>query len=365
MWKQIAKLSSFREFRVITARTYLTQNYKLNQEWDERLKTPILEKINADNLFVDLSTKFQQKRKITAIDVDIYCNKVSDKNIEEAMDLAFKLRKTEQASRMLDSTQHALVRLVADHPENLLTLLSHRLEYGVFPDSHAINMLLDKYIEEKNFMVAARLATFQMLQEDFEHPITLYMSLYASYKFLNDLQTFTDLIPPPPPEVDPQQQQQQSGKKKKVEEIKVRVKYLRNPYFDDHFDIKNTNHLVGKTFLYLADEVQSVDEVLAHSLRLVGFALYEKFEKGNEFLSANKAFYKEVVDKVKSLAEKIEGLDSNEEGKKFFDNLNNIATQKEGKVEEIIEGFMKKAISENESKDIEDQKKVNDSLIFL
>lgn len=355
MWKQIVKLSSFRDFRAITSRAYLTESYNLNQEWDQRLKTPILEKINPDTLFVDLSTKFQQKRKISAIDVDIYCNKVTDKNLEEAMDLAFKLRKTEQTSKMLDSTQHAIIRLLAEHPENLMNFLNHRLDYGVFLDSHAANMLLDKYIKEKNYMVAARLATFQMLQEDFEHPITRYLSLYACYKFADDLQTFTDLIPPPPPEPEPQT----TGKsKKKVEEIKIRVNYLRNEYFDDHFDIKNTNHLVGKTFLYLADEVESVDEVLANSLKLIGYALYEKFEEGNKFLSENKAFYKEVVDKVKALAEKVEGLDSNEEGKKFFDSINSIAAQKEGKVDEIIEGFIKQAVSENETKDIEEQKKV-------
>jgi small subunit ribosomal protein S27 len=355
MWKQIVKFSNFRDLRAITTRAYLTEAYKLNQEWDQRLKTPLLEKVNPETLFVDLSSKFQQKRKISAIDVDIYCNKVSDKNFEEAMDLAYKLRKTEQTAKMLDSTPHAVIRLLAEHPENLMTLLNHRLDYGVFLDSHAANILLDKFINEKNYMVAARLATFQMLQEDFEHPITRYLSLFACYKFIDDLQIFTDLIPPPPPEPEPQA----TGKsKKKIEEIKIRVRYLRNEYFDNHFDITNTNHLLGKTLLYLADEVQSVDEVLANSLQLVGYALYEKYEDGNKFVGMNKPFYKEVVDKVKALAEKAEKLDSNEEGKKFFDSLNNIATQKEGKVDEIIEGFIKKAVSENESKDIEEQKKV-------
>lgn len=354
MWKQILKISNFREFKTITSRGYLTEAYKLNSEWDQRLKTATIEKINPDTLFVDLSLKFQQKRQITAIDVDIYVNKVDDRHVDEAVDLAQKLRSSAQAWKMLDSTQHAIIRLLSSHPENLLTVLNHRLEYGLFPDNYTINLLLDQYIKEKNFMVAARLATLQMLQEDFEHPVTKYMSLFACYKFLDNMETFVDLIPPPPP---PAEVQPTGKSKKKAEVKKIRVRYLRNEFFDDHFDIVDTNHLLGKTFLYLAEKVRSVDEVLANSIELLGYALYQKYEKGNAFVSSQKkSFYKEAVDKVKALAEKAENLD--EEGKKFFDACNSISSQKDDKVDGIIEGFMKKAIQEHESKDIEEQKKV-------
>jgi small subunit ribosomal protein S27 len=354
MWRQILKNTNF---QLVLRRTYLSEAYKLNTEWNSRLNTAILEKVNAETLYVELCSRFQQKKKITAIDVDIYLNKASGKHTEEACDLLHKLRTTEQTSRMLDSTPHAMIRLLMDHPEHLLSMLNNRLEYGLFLDSHAANLLLNKSITEKNFMLGARIATLQMLQEDFEHPITRYMSLYASYKFLDELSTFVDLIPPPPPPEDTNAPKQ----KKKVEEIKVRVAFIRNEYFDDHFDIVNTNHLLGKTFLYLADEVKSVDSVLCNSLKLLGYALYEKFSDGNKFIEKsdkNSQYYKEVLDKVKGLAEKIENLDSNDDGKKFFDALNSISSQKEGKVDEILEGLMKKSISECESSDIEAQRKV-------
>lgn len=354
MWKQIFRKSNIRELKSITCRGYLTEAYKLNSEWDQRLKTTTLEKINAETLFVDLTLKFQQKKQINAVDVDIYANKVDVKNVDDAVDLAQKLRSTAQAWRMFESTQHAIIRLLSSHPEHLITVLNHRIEYGIFPDSYSINLLLDQFIKEKNYMIAARLATFQMLQEDFEHPITRYMSLLACYKFLDNLETFVDLIPPPPPEVE----KQPTGKsKKKPEEKKVRVKYLRNSFFDEHFDIKDTNHLLGKTFLYLAEEVRSADEVLANSIELLGYALFQKYENGCKFLTQKKStFYQEAVDKVKALAEKAENLD--DEGKKFFDLLNSISSQKDGKIEGIIEGFLKQAIQEHESKDIEEQKKV-------
>lgn len=359
MWKRVLKFSNYCELRSITTRTYLSEAYKLNDEWNQRLKTPLLEKINPDTLFVDLSSKYQQKRQLAAIDIDIYVNKVNKMNVEEAMELTQKFRTTEKAHEMLDSTSHALIRLLENDPEVLLNVLNRRLDYGVFPDTYILNALFDKFIKEKNYMVAARLATLQMLQEDFENPITRYMSLYACYKFLDNIETFVDLVPPKPLEVEENKQQEQKGgksAKKKVEEIKIRVRYIRNPYFDDHFDITDTNHLLGKTFLYLADEVRNADEILANSLELVGYALYQKYEKGCEFLKGNKSFYKEIVDKVKAFAEKVENLD--ETGKTFYEEVNTISTQKEGDVNSIIEGFLKQAVSENESKIVEEQKKV-------
>jgi small subunit ribosomal protein S27 len=356
MWKQITKFSNFRQLNSITTRAYLTEAYKLTSEWDQRLKTPILEKVNIETLYVESCQKFSHKKKINWIDVDIFANKATENNIEDALDLVRMLRTTAEASKMLESTQHAIIRILSSNPDQMLSLLNQRLDYGVFLDSHQANFLLDNFIKEKNFMVAARLATFQMLQEDFENPITRCLSLYACYKFVDNLETFIDLIPPPPP-TNESAVPEVSGKKKKIEEIKVRIKYLRNPYFDDHFDITETNHLVGKTLLYLADEVEGVDKVLADSVRLIGFALYQKYENGSAFLDEKKAFYKEAIDKVKSLAEKAGDL--NDDAKKFFDKVNAISNSKEGKVDEIIEGLIKQAVQENEAKEIEQQKKVS------
>jgi small subunit ribosomal protein S27 len=261
---------------------------------------------------------------------------------------------------MLDSSQHAFVRISQNNIETLFSVLNSRLEYGVFLDYYTANFLMDKFIKDKNFMLAARIATLQMLQEDFNHPITKYLSVYSCYKFLDSLETFIDLIPPAP--VETEVVAQAPVKKKKVEEIKKRVGYLRNPYHDDHFDIKNTNHLVGKTFLYLAEEVQKDDQVLANSLNILGYALYEKYEEGLEFLekSQKQTFYKEALDKVNDFGSKAENLE--EHGQKFYEGIKKLADLKDGKVDEIVEGYIKKAVSAQESKDIENQKKVNNEI---
>ena len=356
MWRNILRFS--RGSNNIIKRTYLSDGYKLNQEWDQRLTTSILQKINSENLYVDLSTKFQQKKKITAIDVDIYLNKADERNVEEAADLLQKLRLTSQAHKILDSSQHAFIRLSQSHSETLFSVLNSRLDYGVFLDNYTANLLMDNFIQEKNFMLAARIATLQMLQEDLSHPITRYLSLYSCYKFSDNLETFTDLIPPAPVEVE---KVVQPPSKKKKEEIKKRVGYLRNPYSDEHFDLTSTNHLIGKTFLYLADEIKEDDEVLANSFSLLGYSLYEKYEEGNKFLEKSKQqpFYKEILEKINTFGSKLENVDEN--GQKFYDNMKNLSNQKDAKVDEVIENFLKKAISENESKDIENQKKVRSS----
>jgi len=353
MWRQIVRFS--RASNTIIKRTYLSDGYKLNQEWSQRLTTSILQKINSENLYVDLSTKFQQKKKLTAIDVDIYLNKADERNVEEAADLLQKLRMTSQAHKLLDSSQHAFIRLSQNHTETLFSVLNSRLDYGVFLDNYTVNLLMDSFIKEKNFMLAARIATLQMLQEDMSHSITKYLSLYSCYKFSDNLETFIDLIPPAPIEVE---KVVQPPSKKKKEEIRKRVGYLRNPYSDDHFDLTNTNHLIGKTFLYLADEIQKDDEILANSCSLLGYSLYEKYEEGSEFLEKSKQqpFYKEILEKVNTFGTKLENLD--EHGQKFYDSVKNVSNQKEAKIDEVIESFIKKAVSENESKDIEEQKKV-------
>jgi small subunit ribosomal protein S27 len=360
MWKSVIRFS--RGNNSIIKRTYLSDGYKLNQEWNQRLTTTILQKINSENLYVDLSTKFQQKKKITAIDVDIYLNKADDRNVEEAADLLQKLRLTSQAHKLLDSSQHAFIRLSQNHTETLFSVLNSRLDYGVFLDNYTANLLMDSFIKEKNFMLAARIATLQMLQEDMTHPITKYLSLYSCYKFSDNLETFTDLIPPVPVEVE---KVAQPASKKKKEEIRKRVGYLRNEFHDDHFDLTNTNHLVGKTFLYLSDEIQKDDEVLANSFSLLGYSLYEKYDDGSKFLdkSKQKPFYKEVLEKVSAFGSKLENLDEN--GQKFYDSVKSLTNQKEAKVDEVIEGFLKKAVSQHESKDIEEQKKVRYSCQLL
>ena len=57
--------------------------------------------------------------------------------------------------------------------------------------------------------------------------------------------------------------------------------FIRVPYYDDHFDIKNERWLLGKSLCSVGKEL---DNVVGRSLQLIGLGLYEKFPKANGLL---------------------------------------------------------------------------------
>lgn len=354
MWRKIVNLSNFHRYSLLSTRTYLSDAYKLTTEWSQRLDTDILRPIKVENFYVDLEMKFNQQKKLSAVDVDILTNKISDyQHHDEMVDIVAKLRRTEEAHKLFDSTQHALVRNFTDG-NNLdflvSVVLNNRESYGVFLDDYTAPLVLDRLIREKNFKLAARAATIWALQEDFSSRMTVNMALFSCYKFLETLEEFDDLKPPPVEEP-----VEGAPKKKKKDEIKIRVKYLKNEFYDDHFDIKKTNHLMGKTFLYLADQLS--DEALKNSFKLLGYAIYEKFDSGNEFLtkSSNSAFYKEIVDRVKQFATNI---DENEPAKQFYESVDKLSSLKSDPVEPIIEKLVQDSVKTDENAIIEQQKKL-------
>lgn len=280
--------------------------------------------------------------------------------MDEMANLMLKLRTTSEATNTLDSTQHALIRNYIDsnNLDSLVHILDSRSTFGVFLDDYSANLLLDKVIQEKNYKLGARFATLIALQENFENPIGNSMMMLTCYKFMSNLEEFDDLV------VKPEEGAVETKPKKKKEEIRIRVAYLRNPSFDDHFELKNSYHLLGKTFLYLADEVKS-NATLSNSLKLLGYALYEKFEQGNDFMAAAKSepFYKETVEMVKALAEKVANLEENTNAKQFYEAVNSLTSLKEDKVEELLEAAVKKAVQDHEASVIENQKQIYDQWI--
>lgn len=263
-----------------------------------------LAKINLDRFYADLETKYQQQeRRVSAIDVDIFVNKVfGDNYVDEMADLIHKLRMTEEASNVLDSTSHALVRNLCENNELdfLLQILRDPLNYGVFLDQFTANLLLDKLVEEQKYTAAAEVASFLMLQEDFGDDISQSLSLLAAFKYLDDPQPFVVPEAPTPEQTSAAAAAPKApvakGKKGKKEELRVRVKFLRNAFFDDHFDLKEPLHLVGKTLVWLS---AVLPQEFQASSRLLGLCLHEQFEEAVRFveqLSREQVIYKEVLD---------------------------------------------------------------------
>lgn len=140
-------------------------------------------------------------------------------------------------------------------------------------------MLMDTYWKEKNFVAGAQVASQLMLQEDVDHPLYAALALLHCYHFLLKPESWK--VPPPPEEPE--------------EEVKVRVKYVRNPYFDDHFDLREPLAIVGKTLVALT---KGKDDLCRRSFHLVGLALWSKLEKAKELISSYEANNKEVCSEI-------------------------------------------------------------------
>ncbi|XP_053684091.1 uncharacterized protein LOC128734101 [Sabethes cyaneus] len=336
-------------------RTFLSEAYTCQEAWQSRLTTPVLAKVDHEALYYELEQKFHQKAKVSAIDVDIYANKlIDDSHIEEAADIMHKFRLTEETSNALDSTQHAIVRNYVEHSHysELIELLNNRIGYGIFLDDYTANLTLDRLVTTNEFKWAARIATLLGLQEDFAHPITRSLATYACYRYVQsgEISDFEDIAPKvveAPVE----------DKKKKKEEIKVRVKFIRNPYFDDHFDLTSSKLLLGKTFYTLG--LQS-GAIVGNSCKLLGLVLYEKYAEALKFVEAckNVEISGEMVELAKTFLGKVE-VKEDESYLKLSEILGtaNGSGMKlaDGSFEKLLLDDVNKSIADNEKQQIEDQ----------
>lgn len=317
MWKQVYHSRNI-FLRSANVRYFLSDSYKCTEDWQNRLKLPILQNIRPDLFYHELERKFVNRGKVCAVDMDIFANAIKDNTmLAELSDLMHKLRLTAETSNALDSTSHATIRHHLDHSDqdmiNLLYMLDDPLNYGIFLDTYTANLCLDKLIKLQKYQMAAKVATFLMLQESFENPINRTLSLYACYKYLEDPQPFEDLFKEPEPETDPEAEnaKQEAAadpkakkvkRKEKKEEIRIRLNFIRNPYFDDHFDIKNSYHLVGKTFLSIG---MYLDGTIGNTIKLLGYSYYEKFADGVEFIESLKGSNQLYKDAFKRVQEKV------------------------------------------------------------
>lgn len=360
MWKQLKNLQNLHK---ICTRTYLSQAYQCTEAWNARLNTPILQKINLENYLFELDQKFQQQGKFSCIDIDICCNKLLDDTyMDELFDILHKLRMTMETSNTPDSTHHAVVRnlITMGKYEELLQILNDPLNYGIFLDTFSANLLLDTLTENQNFTFAAKAATILMLQEDFGNDITKALSLLACWKYLQNPEPFEK-----PAEAPQAPAETEVKPKKKPEEVRIRVKYVRNPFFDEHFDLRDPQQLVGKTLYYLGMHLPSSVE---SSVQILGLALFGKFEKGLKLVSNLKdgqEIYSEVL--VKSL-EILKGIEKAEEKPNLQEFVEAIEAKKpklkliEGNFEEEIQKMIIQGITKCEKEDIANQTQVSSFL---
>lgn len=366
MLKSFGNLLRLRRVSGLAKRTFLSESYKCTEAWEKRLKSPIFQKINYDDLYHNINTRFQSMDPINVMDVDLYCNGVTFESLPEIEELLRKLRENVETSIVHERTTHAVIRLYLQGGmgRQLLPILHNRLTYGLFLDNLLANILIDTFLKGNDIVSAVKVGVLQMLQEDLSHPIFNALTLHSCYKYLNSSEIWAMPKPPEEDNDDP---------------VRVRVKFLRTPYFDDHFDLTDPNHLVGKTLFLCGKEC---DTPVGLSSQIVGLSLYEKFSDAflliNSILKGNTSVHSEAVQKVKDYVNTKPKQAENEEKKKPIveppeilevkDKLLKAIEQLEKKgnliqesLETETEAMVNEAVKKNEEEDIRQQCKVRNN----
>lgn len=272
-------------------RTFLSEAYQCRDAWEKRLESPILKKVNTQTLYQEIDLQYSETGTVNAIDADIFINANTKKGfMEDIEDVLLKLRRSPDTVNSFPSTHHSAIRLLLDagKTEKILQLVSDRLKYGLFPDYFCLNLLMDTFLKEGKFAAAARIGVLQMIQEDWSNQLTNRLSMYSCHMFLrnqdqawyseNEIET-----PVPEPK----------------DVVKVRVKYIRKPYFDDHFDLRDPLLLVGKTLCMFAPKIKG-SEQLTTSYNLLGLTLHQKWDQVTnlvtELTNTKKPFHREAID---------------------------------------------------------------------
>ncbi|KAK0162633.1 hypothetical protein PV327_006396 [Microctonus hyperodae] len=330
-------------------RTFLSESYSCAEVWNRRYKSPLLSKVNPRNLYFELEQNFQRTGKISAVDVDIFINTIKDPEfVDEVINILHRLRLSAETGKTLESTHHALIRYLLDskNEDLLLEVLHDRLNYGIFPDHYSYNLLMNQFIKEKKFASAAKVAALLMLQEDSENNLCNALGIYSCYKFLENP---NDWILPAPPVPDPNE-----------EVVKVRVLYLRNPFFDDHFDLTEPKHLVGKSLVFFG---KLHNDPLGRTCQLRGYILWSKYEKAVKLIKSwiddgvNEIIYKEavpVIEKELSEINEDEITDDVKELKLQFEKLKGLSL-KDGSVIDEMEKRLYDAVKQTEAIEINNQ----------
>ncbi|XP_075212403.1 uncharacterized protein LOC142319243 [Lycorma delicatula] len=340
-------------------RKYLTKAFECEEMWNKRLESPLIKKIKPSDIFYEIENQFLHFGKANGLDIDLFVNSIVDNShIEEVEDVIHKLRLSPEAMNLLPSTQHAFIRIMLSfgNVDELLRVLDDRLNYGIFMDDYCCILLLNKFLKEENFKNAAKVAAIQMVQEDFSHPLVKYMSLFACHKYILN----------PAPWISEQTEPEEKDEDDE-EEIKLRVRYIRNPYFDDHFDLRDPNHLVGKTLWMIGNETP---DVLGRSYTLLGYVLHDKWDKLEKYINSlldskdTPTIYKDCISLISKFVEENKGSEQSEVIKNE-EQLNVLLSKLKASNSLSSEDFlkatenkMKEVVKELETKSTEDQNKV-------
>ena len=281
------------QFGTIFRRSLLSSAYACEDAWlAQRQQCESLKHISPSRYFFELNNKYQQRKAVSAVDVDIYLNSLHRaENIDELEHIVRRLRASRETVNTLDSTGHAVCRFYLRHGKRdaLLKVLNSRVEFGIFPDHFIANILLDGAVKEGDFEAAFEVVKLMMLQEDAGNEVTRTLALHTLlHLFNNDAVLISEEEKKKKDEESSASAQEDPPAEEEVddEDIEyIRVPYLTNAYFDDHFDLTKRAHLFGKSLyffgLHVAGSANAAEEdrILGATAQIIGLLYYQKWDK--------------------------------------------------------------------------------------
>ena len=147
------------------------------------------------------------------------------------------------------------------------------------------------------------------------------------------------------------------------DEVKVRVWFADNNYFDDHFDLTKREHLVGKTLAkfaqctkrpFLQSSENKNTNIVRNSLELLGWSLFEKWDRASHLLSKIENTYEiaqSCHDAMKHFVEKSNETSDKESYIALLEKVKTVDID----VSSYLRDQVKVAVSENEGDYINEQ----------
>uniref|UniRef100_A0A915B3E8 tRNA-t(6)A37 methylthiotransferase n=1 Tax=Parascaris univalens TaxID=6257 RepID=A0A915B3E8_PARUN len=265
----------------ILRRTLLSKRFAMEDEWAARHRTLDALSLGGDYEWIAaVQKKFVGGGIASAVDVDVAVCAAEEKDqLTDLVDLVYRLRHTENTADTLPSTEYALLRTILKHnaTDLLFKVITDPINYGVFFNEHSACLAIDYLLERHNHAGAAKIASIIMQQEMFDSKLLNMLCIYAALRWLElspDERVFDTIVQPV------------AATEENVNEEDIRMfkfPYLKNAYFDSHFDLEKAEHLVGKTLLWMVEHT-ALENSLAHSIRTVGALFYEKYELFTELL---------------------------------------------------------------------------------
>lgn len=273
----------------------------------------------------------------SAVDVDAaVCVAEQKDQVDDVIELLYKLRHSVKAAEKLESSEYAIVRLLLKYqPETIITLANDPINYGVFLNQHLACIVIDHFLKTSNIQAAARIVTWMIQQEELDNELLNILGLYVCAKWV---------------ELPVEQQTLDLGgaddEEEDINDDDIRTfkfPYLKNDSFDEHFDLSNPHHLIGKSLQWLSRDTKFIDSQLKSSLNALGAVLFEKLAEANSTISTAIPCVKSIV------AGKLAGKEEEAGVKNILESIGEVEEAKEKLSDIILEHLKKIQVSEEDS----------------